>query len=38
VARDDVAAVLAEVLAQPSSAGQTLYVVAGDTPIDEALA
>jgi uncharacterized protein YbjT (DUF2867 family) len=38
VARDDVAAVLAEVLAQPSSAGQTLYVVAGDTPIGEAIA
>jgi uncharacterized protein YbjT (DUF2867 family) len=37
VARDDVAAVLAAVLAQPSSAGQTLYVVAGDTPIDEAI-
>jgi nucleoside-diphosphate-sugar epimerase len=38
VARDDVAAVLAAVLAEPRSAGLTLYVVAGDNPVDEALA
>jgi nucleoside-diphosphate-sugar epimerase len=37
VSRDDVAAVLAAVLAQPRSAGQTLYVVSGETPIEEAL-
>jgi nucleoside-diphosphate-sugar epimerase len=38
VSRDDVAGVLAAVLAQPRSAGQILYVVAGDTPLAEALA
>ena len=37
VARDDVAAVLAAVLAEPSTVGLTLYVVGGDDPIDEAL-
>jgi nucleoside-diphosphate-sugar epimerase len=37
VSRDDVAAVLAAVLAQPRSAGRTLYVVAGETPIAEAI-
>jgi nucleoside-diphosphate-sugar epimerase len=37
VARDDVAAVLAAVLAEPRSAGLTLYVVAGDDPVDAAL-
>jgi uncharacterized protein YbjT (DUF2867 family) len=37
VARDDVAALLAAVLAEPRSAGKTLYVVAGDDPIDDAL-
>jgi nucleoside-diphosphate-sugar epimerase len=38
VPRDDVAAVLAAVLAEPRSAGTTLYVIGGDDPIDEALA
>jgi len=37
VARDDVAAVLAAVLAEPRSAGRTFYVIAGDDPVDEAL-
>jgi uncharacterized protein YbjT (DUF2867 family) len=37
VARDDVAAVLAAVLAEPRSVAKTLYVVGGDDPIDEAL-
>ena len=37
VAREDVATVLAAVLAEPRSAGRTLYVVGGDDPIDEAL-
>jgi uncharacterized protein YbjT (DUF2867 family) len=37
VAREDVAAVLAAVLAEPRSVGRTLYVVRGDDPIDEAL-
>jgi nucleoside-diphosphate-sugar epimerase len=38
VSRDDVAAVLGAVLQEPRSAGSILYVVAGDDPIDEALA
>jgi nucleoside-diphosphate-sugar epimerase len=38
VSRDDVAAVLAAVLAEPRSAGATLYVNGGDTPIAAALA
>ena len=38
VSRDDVAEVLAAVLAEPRSARLTLYVVAGDEPIAEALA
>jgi uncharacterized protein YbjT (DUF2867 family) len=38
VTRDDVAAVLAAVLAEPRSAGLTLYVVGGDDPVEEALA
>jgi uncharacterized protein YbjT (DUF2867 family) len=38
VTRDDVAAVLAAVLHEPRSAGAVLYVVAGEKPIDEALA
>jgi uncharacterized protein YbjT (DUF2867 family) len=38
VPRDDVAAVLAAVLAEPRTVGLTLYVVHGDEPIDEALA
>jgi uncharacterized protein YbjT (DUF2867 family) len=37
VAREDVAAVLAAVLAEPRSVGKTLYVVGGDDPIVEAL-
>jgi uncharacterized protein YbjT (DUF2867 family) len=37
VARDDVAAALAAVLAEPRTVGLTLYVVAGDQPIEEAL-
>jgi uncharacterized protein YbjT (DUF2867 family) len=37
VARDDVAAVLAAVLAEPRSAGKTFYAIAGEDPIDEAL-
>jgi uncharacterized protein YbjT (DUF2867 family) len=38
VSRDDVAAVLAAVLHEPGSIRYTLYVVRGDTPIDQALA
>ena len=38
VPRDDVAAVLAAVLAEPRAAGATLYLNAGDDPIDQALA
>ena len=38
VSRDDVAAVLAAVLAEPQSQGATLYVNGGDVPIAEALA
>jgi uncharacterized protein YbjT (DUF2867 family) len=38
VSRDDVAAVLAEVLHEPRSVRQTFYVVAGDDPVPEALA
>jgi nucleoside-diphosphate-sugar epimerase len=37
VPRDDVAAVLAAVLAEPRSAGATLYVNGGDDPVDAAL-
>ena len=38
VSRDDVAAVLAAILHEPRSVGHTLYVVAGDDPIEQALA
>jgi uncharacterized protein YbjT (DUF2867 family) len=38
VSRDDVAAVLAAVLAEPRAAGATLYVNGGDVGVDEALA
>jgi uncharacterized protein YbjT (DUF2867 family) len=38
VPRDDVAAVLAAVLAEPRAAGATLYVNGGEDPIDQALA
>jgi uncharacterized protein YbjT (DUF2867 family) len=38
VPRDDVAAVLAAVLAEPRSAGATLYVNGGEDVVDEALA
>jgi len=37
VTRDDVAAVLAAVLAEPRSAGKVLYVVGGDDPVEQAL-
>jgi len=37
VPRDDVAAVLAAVLAEPRSARLTIYVVAGEDPIEQAL-
>ena len=38
VRRDDVAAVLAAILHEPRSVGHTLYVVAGDDLIEQALA
>jgi len=38
VPRDDVAALLAAVLAEPRAAGTTLYVNGGDDPVDAALA
>ena len=38
VRREDVAAVLAAVLAEPRSAGRTLYLAEGDVGVDEALA
>jgi uncharacterized protein YbjT (DUF2867 family) len=38
VSRDDVAAVLAAVLAEPRAAGARLYVNGGDVAVDEALA
>jgi uncharacterized protein YbjT (DUF2867 family) len=38
VPRDDVAAVLAAVLHEPRSAGLTIYVVAGEEPIEQAIA
>jgi uncharacterized protein YbjT (DUF2867 family) len=38
VTRDDVAAVLAEVLHEPRTVSLILYVVAGEDPIEEALA
>jgi uncharacterized protein YbjT (DUF2867 family) len=38
VPREDVAAVLAALLAEPRSAGSTLYLAAGSDPVDEALA
>lgn len=38
VPRDDVAAVLATVLAEPATAGHVFEVVGGDTPVDEAVA
>ena len=37
VPRDDVASLLAAVLAEPRSVGKTLYVIGGDDPIDSAL-
>ncbi|WP_116212489.1 NAD(P)H-binding protein [Streptomyces olivoreticuli] len=37
VSRDDVAAVLAALLAEPGTAGRTLELIAGDTPVDEAV-
>src|SRR5947199_327880 len=38
IARDDVAALLAAVLAEPRAAGATLYVNSGDEPVEQALA
>jgi len=38
VRRDDVAGVLAAVLAEPATAGLVLYVGSGDDPIEAALA
>jgi uncharacterized protein YbjT (DUF2867 family) len=38
VPRDDVAAVLAALLAAPGTAGRTLELIAGDTPVAEAVA
>lgn len=38
VSRDDVAAVLAAVLHDPSTAGRTVELVGGDTPVDDAVA
>ena len=38
IPRDDVAAVLAAVLAAPATAGKTFLLVSGDTPVDEAVA
>ncbi|MGW1073608.1 NAD(P)H-binding protein [Streptomyces sp. NPDC002537] len=37
VTRDDVAAVLAELLAEPRTAGRTLELIGGDTPVAEAV-
>ncbi|MFI9049468.1 NAD(P)H-binding protein [Streptomyces sp. NPDC053427] len=37
VTRDDVAAVLAELLAQPATAGRTLELIGGDVPVAEAV-
>jgi uncharacterized protein YbjT (DUF2867 family) len=37
VTRDDVAAVLAELLDEPGTAGRTLELIGGNTPIDEAV-
>jgi len=38
ISRDDVAAVLAAVLHEPSTAGRTFQLVAGDTPVEDAAA
>ena len=38
IPREDVAAVLAAVLAEPGTVGATFLLVSGDTPIDEAVA
>lgn len=37
VSRDDVAAVLAALLAEPGTAGRTLELIGGDTPVEEAV-
>ncbi|MFJ9851417.1 NAD(P)H-binding protein [Streptomyces sp. NPDC101150] len=37
VSRDDVAAVLAELLGQPATAGRTLELIGGDVPVPEAV-
>ena len=38
IPREDVAAVLLEVLDTPGTAGQTFEVISGDTPITDAIA
>ncbi|GAA0442270.1 NAD(P)H-binding protein [Streptomyces olivaceiscleroticus] len=37
VTRDDVAAVLAALLAEPATAGRTLELIGGDTPVEDAV-
>jgi uncharacterized protein YbjT (DUF2867 family) len=37
ISRDDVALVLAGLCSNPASIGRTLELIAGDTPVDEAL-
>jgi hypothetical protein len=37
VSRDDVAAVLAQLLPEPRAAGKVLYVNGGEAPIDQAV-
>ena len=38
IPREDVAAVLAAVLAEPGTIGATFDLISGDTPVDEAIA
>ena len=38
ISRDDVAAVVAEALHDPSAVNRTFYVVSGETPIGRAIA
>lgn len=38
ISRDDVAAVVAEALHHPAAAGRTFDVIAGETPVDQAIA
>jgi uncharacterized protein YbjT (DUF2867 family) len=37
ISRDDVAAVLAAVLREPATVGKAFELVAGDTPVEEAV-